>query len=69
MKEDDKAAAKVLDVALARYPAAPALDRARALAARAELALAMGEADRVQTLRAELQQIPLTEEDRRRFPH
>jgi len=68
-KEDDKAAAKVLDVALARYAAAPAIDRARALAARAELARAMGETERAQTLRAEIQQIPLTEEDRRLFRH
>jgi hypothetical protein len=68
-KEDDKAAAKVLDVALARYAAAPAIDRARALAARAELARATGETERAQTLRAEIQQIPLTEEDRRLFRH
>jgi hypothetical protein len=69
MKEDDKAAAKVLDVALARYPSAPAIDRARALAARAELARAMGDVEQSQTLRAEVQQIPLTEEDRRQFRH
>jgi catechol 2,3-dioxygenase-like lactoylglutathione lyase family enzyme len=41
---DDESAAKVLDVALGRYREAVALDRARALAARAELAVALGEA-------------------------
>lgn len=64
---NDKSAAKVLDVALARYEMADPVDRARALAARAELAVAMGETERAQALRLELQQLPLAEEDRERF--
>jgi hypothetical protein len=68
-KGDDKAAAKVLDVALARNEAASPIDRARALAARAELAVALGDAERAQAVRAELQQISLSDEDRERYRH
>jgi hypothetical protein len=64
---DDAKAAKVLDVALARYDPAPAVDRARALAARAELAVALGDWPRARALRDELQQVPLAEEDRQRL--
>jgi hypothetical protein len=64
---NDKSAAKTLDVALARYISADPLDRARALAARAELAVAMGEMERAQAIRAELKEIPLSAEDRERF--
>jgi len=64
---NDRSAAKVLDVALARYESADPVDRARALAARAELAVAMGDAERAQAVRLELQQIPLSDEDRERF--
>src|SRR5262249_3246191 len=53
-KTDDEAAAKVLDVALAKNVCADSLDRARALAVRAELAVAMGDKERARTLRAEL---------------
>jgi hypothetical protein len=67
-KYDDESAAKVLDVALARYTGAP-LDRARALAARAELALALGEGDKLQAVRAELAQSPLSAEDREKYRH
>lgn len=66
---DDESAAKVLDVALDRYPDAPALDRARALAARAELAVALGQADRLRALRQELQRIPISDEDRDKYRH
>ncbi|WP_241759326.1 hypothetical protein [Pyxidicoccus parkwayensis] len=62
-KTDDKAAAKVLDVALARDEPAPPMDRARALAARTELAVAMGDKTRARALRAELQQLPLSDEE------
>jgi hypothetical protein len=65
---DDVGAARVLDVALARGDAAaPPLDRARVLAARAELAVALGEAERARDLRAELAQIALTADERARY--
>jgi hypothetical protein len=66
---DDESAAKVLDVALGRYRDAPALDRARALAARAELAVALGEAEKLRGLREELQRIPISDEDREKYRH
>jgi hypothetical protein len=64
---DDQAAAKVLDKALARDEPADPLDRARALAARAELAVAMGDAKGAQAAGAELQTIPLSDDDRDHF--
>jgi catechol 2,3-dioxygenase-like lactoylglutathione lyase family enzyme len=67
MQWDDAAAAKVLDVALARQQAAAPVERARALAARAELAVALGEVERLAAVRAELQQVPLSNEDRERL--
>lgn len=66
---DDTAAAKVLDVALARHPGGPPVDRARALAARAELAVALDDAERLVAVREELQQIPLSDEERERYRH
>ncbi|WP_437475862.1 hypothetical protein WME75_24705 [Sorangium sp. So ce1014] len=63
-KNDDDAAAKVLDVALARKEADAPLERARALAARIELAVALGEGARARTLRAELDEAPLSDEER-----
>jgi hypothetical protein len=66
---DDESAAKVLDVALDRYRDAPALDRARALAARAELAVALGEAERLRSLRESLARIPISDEDREKYRH
>ncbi|WP_437585326.1 hypothetical protein [Sorangium sp. So ce1000] len=63
-KNDDAAAAKVLDVALARNgPDAP-LERARALAARLELAVALGEQARARALRDEIDAAPLSDEER-----
>lgn len=66
-KTDDVAAAKVLDVALARNEPAAPVDRARALAARAELAVALGDDERARALHAELRQLPLSREERERF--
>lgn len=66
---NDKAAARALDVALARHEPADPIDRARALAARSELAVAMGDAERAQAVRFELKQIPLSDEERARFRH
>jgi hypothetical protein len=63
-KTDDAAAAKVLDVALARNEPAAPVDRARALAARAELAVALDDPERAKALRAEFQQVPLSAEER-----
>ena len=64
---DDESAAKVLDVALARYTDAPPLVRARALAARAELAVALGEEEKLRDVRAELQKIPLSDDEREKY--
>ncbi len=51
----------------ARHETADPIERARVLAARAELAVAMGDAERAQAVRLELQQILLSDEDRDRF--
>ncbi len=64
---NDGAAAKVLDVALKRNAAAAPIDRARVLAMRAELAVAMGDSEQAQAIRLELQQIPLSAADQDRF--
>ena len=64
---DDRAAAKVLDVALARKEPGAVLDYARVIAARAELAVALGEIERYHALRVELQQLELRSEDRERY--
>lgn len=66
-RNDDKGAAQILDVALARYPDADPAGRARALAARIELAVAMEDAARAQTALAEFQQIALSAADRARL--
>src|SRR5262249_48030664 len=66
-KGDDAGAAKVLEVALARKAPAPPAERARALAARAELAVALGDTERLPALRAELQQLALSDDDRERL--
>ncbi len=64
---DDVKAARVLDVALARDELATPIDRARVLAARAELAIALGEVERARALRAELEATSLSDEERERF--
>jgi hypothetical protein len=66
---NDDAAARVLDRALAEPDvAAPAVSytplRARALAARAELAVALGQIERAEALQRQLEQLPLTEQER-----
>ncbi|MFY0562678.1 hypothetical protein ACN28E_02445 [Archangium lansingense] len=66
-KGDDLAAAKVLDVALARDEPGLPIERARALAARAELAIALGDETRARSAREQLQRIPLSEEEREQF--
>lgn len=60
---DDVAAARVLDKALARNEPAPALDRARVLAARAELAVALGDSQQARAFEADLAQIALSTKD------
>jgi hypothetical protein len=65
---NDEAAARALDVALNRArkdsKSADPLEMARALAARAEIAVAMGEIETVHDIRRELSEITLTDEDR-----
>lgn len=63
-KNDDRAAAKLLDVALRKDTAGPAIDRARALAARLEIALALEDGARATSARAELEALSLTNEER-----
>nr|WIF20048.1 hypothetical protein [Sorangium cellulosum] len=62
-KNDDEAAARVLDRALARSEPAAPIERARALAARLEIAVAVGDEARARTLRAEIDELPLSGED------
>jgi hypothetical protein len=64
---NDTAAAKLLDKALAQHQNADPLERARALASRAELAVALGDSDRAASLRAELRAISLSDADRERY--
>jgi hypothetical protein len=64
---DDAVAARTLDAALAQDKPAPAFDRARALVARAELAVALGELERLRSLRAELDRLALSAEERERL--
>jgi catechol 2,3-dioxygenase-like lactoylglutathione lyase family enzyme len=64
---NDAAAAKVLDKALARHDDATPLDRARALATRAELAVALGDAEGAETFRRGLREIALPDEERAAF--
>jgi hypothetical protein len=64
---NDKAAARALDIALKRFVDADPLDRALALAARAEIAVALGEMERAHAVRLELQQISLSAEERERY--
>lgn len=64
---NDEAAAKVLDKALHKNPSATPLDEARVIAARAELAVALGDAAGVHTFQQALQQIPLTAVEREAF--
>jgi hypothetical protein len=63
-KGDDAAAAKALDVALAHPDPADPFDRACALAARAELAIAMEDRQLAVRLQAELETLSLSGADR-----
>jgi hypothetical protein len=68
-KGDDAAAARVRDIALARQNQETSLDRARALADRIELAVAMDEPERARMLHAQFQELALSEADRRILSH
>lgn len=63
-KNDDAAAAKVLDNALARHPEAPPLEQARARAARLELAVALDDHAGAAGLRARLAALALSDTER-----
>ncbi|UQA60586.1 hypothetical protein [Polyangium aurulentum] len=63
-KDDDAAAAKVIDKALARAEPASPMERAQALAARLEIAMALGEEERGRALRAELDELSLSGDER-----
>lgn len=60
---NDTAAAKVLDKALVKEKG-ELIDRARVIAARAEIAVVLGETERTEALRAELAQLDLSENER-----
>ncbi len=63
-KSDDAMAAKVLDGALKRYRStAAAIDVARALAVRCELAVALNDVDRARALREELRSLSLSDDE------
>jgi hypothetical protein len=66
-KNDDVAAAKLLDVVLRKDNAGTAIERARALTARVELALALGDETRASSARAELKALSLTAAERERY--
>lgn len=61
-KNDDEAAAKLLEAAL-KKPEGSAFERARVLAARAEIGVARGETERVARARAEIAALPLEGEE------
>jgi catechol 2,3-dioxygenase-like lactoylglutathione lyase family enzyme len=63
---NDKAAAHVLDKAIDRDELVSSIDLALALAARAELAVAMGDADRALAVRTLIRRLPLSRKDRER---
>lgn len=64
-KNDDRAATRVLETGLRRFATtAPALDRARAYAALAELAVAAGDTERLAHWKSELESVELTTDDR-----
>ncbi|MGV9615784.1 glyoxalase [Nocardia xishanensis] len=64
-KTDDKAAARVLEVGLGRFAATAApVERARALAMLAEIAVAMEDPERSARYRDEVRALPLSAEDR-----
>ncbi len=66
-KNDDQAAAKTLDNALARYADAPALEYAQALLARIELAQVLEQADQLDRLQGQLANLALNPEQRQQL--
>jgi hypothetical protein len=64
---DDASAAKFLDRKLSQLKTATPIDRALALAMRAEIAIAMGDDERARIVRAELMQIPLSDVERDQY--
>ncbi|MBF6478263.1 VOC family protein [Nocardia cyriacigeorgica] len=64
-RNDDEAAARVLEVGIRRHRmTAPAVDLARAWAALSEIAVAMGDDERAATYRAARRAVPLTDDER-----
>ncbi|MET7771017.1 glyoxalase [Nocardia sp. NPDC005366] len=64
-KNDDRAATRVLEVGLGRFAAsATPLERARAMAMLAELAVAMDDPDRAEKYRADIRALELSAQDR-----
>lgn len=61
---DEPVIARALDAALRKYPDGSAADRARVLAARAEVALAMDDRDLARRLREEIDALSLSSTDR-----
>lgn len=66
---DDAKAAKILDAALNRHTDASPLERARALAARIELAVALGDSAVATRFRGELATIELSAAERETYRH
>jgi hypothetical protein len=62
-KNDDRAAARLLDAALRREEGSP-FERAQLLAARAEIAVAMDDTERAASARAEIAALPLEASER-----
>jgi catechol 2,3-dioxygenase-like lactoylglutathione lyase family enzyme len=63
-KGDDAAAASILDAGLARFGVAPAVERARALLYRVELAVRLGDVATAAAATAEARALPLTDHER-----
>jgi len=63
-RNDDRMAARVLDIALRKHPTEPAVDRARVLAARAEIAIAAGDSVHAAQLQADLAAVVLDDSER-----
>lgn len=58
-KNDDRTAARVLDVGLRRFPGADAVDLVKALTARAEIAIALGEIEIARKIREAVDAVTL----------
>jgi hypothetical protein len=64
---DDQGAARLLDRKLGQHGDAPPIERARVLAARAELAVALGDVEAARRVREALALLPLSEEERQQY--